>query len=82
MKQNFEEGWYQRNILKDQIDKVDNTDWKDLLRKKKGNKDGNSSLIRTLENFQWCVNYKQWLECSSRKSGVAGNILEKSVCGI
>ena len=52
------------------------------VKKKKGNKDGNSSLICTLENFQWCVNYKQWLECSSRKSGVAGNILEKSVCGI
>ena len=35
LKQNFIERGYEENILKDQTDKVDNTDRKDLLQKKK-----------------------------------------------
>ena len=34
LKQNFIERGYKENILKDQIDKIDNIDRKDLLRKK------------------------------------------------
>ena len=42
LKQNFIEKGYEENILKDQMDKVDNIDQKDLLRKKE----------KSIENFQ------------------------------
>ena len=53
LKQKSIERGYEENILKDKRDELDNTDRKDLLRKKrKSNKDKIPCLIMIIENFQ------------------------------
>ena len=47
LKQKFIETGYEENILKDQIDKVDNTDRQDLLRKKEKSNKGRISCLIT-----------------------------------
>ena len=70
LKENIIERGHGENILKDQIDKVDNIDQKDILSKKeKGNKDKIPCLItynRKLPMMR--KNHKQSLEFSSNKS--------------
>ena len=53
LKQKSIERGYEENILKDKRDELDNTDRKDLLRKKKrkSNKDKIPCLIMIIENF-------------------------------